>query len=588
MTQNNGSFQAANIGARFRAACIKLDNLVVQGDTPELTEVRKKLHEGLKNYRQQGVLSAAFVGQYSAGKSTIISALTGRRDIKIDADIATDKSTRYGWNEIQIIDTPGLFTERKDHDKTTYDAIEKADLLIFCLTYMLFDSLTVENFKKLAFEKGYRWKIMLVINKMSDEAGEEQQKIANYCKSLADALKPYSLDEFPVCFIDAKDYCEGIDEQEEFLLKASRFQTFTHELNQFVQRRATLARLDTPIRIALGSVDDAQVNFTRNSNQDSSYLEVLARLSRTVQKERDRLKTKTQTTILKMSSAIAKEGTVLAAAVGGEENFEILNKQSEINVRRHCEQAGEEMQSAIDKAGESIQTEIEKVLQSELIQAFVARLEFDQNISAQNSRSGINLGGLRSQVGQLQDIGQGIGVRLTKAATRDLVSTASSGFLRSMDVAGSSLHTGVLSAGKFVGFKFKPWQAVGVAKNIGNAALFLGPVLALVSLGMDAHAMYQEHERERKMAEARQDITSEFQSIAKDLETQIELQLMEWETQCYGDIEGKIVEARRQEEGAIANSNQWVKQLLEIRQEFEALLYDISPSRILADSPTKV
>lgn len=90
--------------------------------------------------------------------------------------------------------------------------------------------------------------------------------------------------------------------------------------------------------------------------------------------------------------------------------------------------------------------------------------------------------------------------------------------------------TGVLSAGKFVSFKFKPWQAVGVAKNIGNAAQFLGSVLALVSLGMDAHAMYQEHERERKMAEARQGITSEFQSIAKDLETQIELQLLEGET----------------------------------------------------------
>jgi hypothetical protein len=72
---------------------------------------------------------------------------------------------------------------------------------------MLFDSTTVENFKKLAYDKGYRWKMMLVVNKMSDEAGEESEKIANYRHSLAEALKPYSLDEFPVCFIDAKDYC---------------------------------------------------------------------------------------------------------------------------------------------------------------------------------------------------------------------------------------------------------------------------------------------------------------------------------------------------------------------------------------------
>lgn len=84
---------------------------------------------------------------------------------------------------------------------------------------MLFDSITVENFKNLAYNKGYRWKMMLVVNKMSDGAGEEEELIAHYRESLAQALKPYSFDEFPVCFIDAKDYCEGIDEKEDFLIE---------------------------------------------------------------------------------------------------------------------------------------------------------------------------------------------------------------------------------------------------------------------------------------------------------------------------------------------------------------------------------
>ena len=71
---------------------------------------------------------------------------------------------------------------------------------------MLFDSVTVENFKKLAYDKNYAWKMMLVANKMSDEAGEEAEKITSYRHSLTKALKPYSLNDFPVCFIDAKDY----------------------------------------------------------------------------------------------------------------------------------------------------------------------------------------------------------------------------------------------------------------------------------------------------------------------------------------------------------------------------------------------
>ena len=35
------------------------------------------------------------------------------------------------------------------------------------------------------YDKGYRWKMMLVINKISDEAGEEEEKIANYRHSSA-------------------------------------------------------------------------------------------------------------------------------------------------------------------------------------------------------------------------------------------------------------------------------------------------------------------------------------------------------------------------------------------------------------------
>ncbi|MGD1911695.1 MAG: hypothetical protein ACFB2X_12770 [Rivularia sp. (in: cyanobacteria)] len=76
-------------------------------------------------------------------------------------------------------------------------------------------------------------------------------------------------------------------------------------------------------------VDEAQLKLTRDSTEDATFLEVLTRLSRTVRKERDRLKTKVKSIALEMSAAIAKEGTILASAVGTEQDFEILNKQSE-------------------------------------------------------------------------------------------------------------------------------------------------------------------------------------------------------------------------------------------------------------------
>ncbi|MEG4499579.1 50S ribosome-binding GTPase [Microcoleus sp. F10-C6] len=576
MTQNNPNFKAADVGAYFKKTLVKFDNLLAQGNTAELTAIRQKVRDELKEYREQGIVGVAFVGQYSAGKSTIISGMTGRRDIRIDADIATDKTTNYDWNGIKLIDTPGLFTDRQDHDETTYEAINKSDLLVFCLTYMLFDSLTAENFKKLAYEKGYRWKMMLVINKMSDEAGEEEQKIVNYRQSLADALKPYSLDEFPICFIDAKDYCEGIDSNDDFLREISRFPTFIEALNQFIERRGSLARFDTPVRIALSCVDDAQLSFTRNSSEDSTFFEVLTRLSRTVRKERDRLRTKVKNIALEMSSGVASEGNTLAAAVGSDPNFERLNKQTELNVQKHYEKAETKLQEAVNVAVDDIQQEVEKVLEGDLVNSFVACLDKNQNISAQNPGSGMDVERLKDQVNWFKKIGETAGVELTNLATRGFAQTAGQGFLRSRDVVGSGLHQGVVAVGKFVGFKFKPWQAVGMAKNIGNAAKFLGPALALVSVGVDILQMQQEHQRERQMSDVRRDITSQFQSIAKDLENQIEIQLFEFEQQVYGEIEKKIAAARQEGEEAISASNTWVKQLADIRKDFDVIIQSIT------------
>ncbi|CAD5915312.1 LeoA/HP0731 family dynamin-like GTPase [Planktothrix agardhii] len=583
MTDQNSTFKSALVGEKFNKILDYFDKSLADGNLLELTKIREKLREELKEYREDGVLSVAFIGQYSSGKSTIISALTGNRDIKIDADIATDKTTAYNWNGIKIIDTPGLFTERQDHDQITYEAINKADLLVFCLTYMLFDSITVENFKNLAYNKGYRWKMMLVVNKMSDGAGEEEELIANYRESLAQALKPYSLDEFPVCFIDAKDYCEGIDEKEDFLIEISRFQTFINALNKFVQKRSAFVKFDTPIRIALGFVDEAELIFTRNSPEDNAFLEILTRLSRILRKERSRLQTKVKNITLKMSSHIVKEGTVLANAVGTED-FALLNQQSELNVKKHYETAEAELQNVITAAVEDVRQEFEAIFQDNLVQSFVACLDKNQTVSANNFSTGIDMERLKSQVTWIKAIGETAGVQVSKLATNNFLKTGAEGFLHSIDVAGSSLHQAVLEVGKFVGFKFKPWQAVGIAKDIGNVASFLGPALALVSVGVEAWEMHNEHQRQQKMADIRRDITSHFQVIAKDLEDQILQHEKDFEQQVYEEIDKKIAQARQDQQEAIAASNTGLQKLIKIRNNLGTILDYIS--RISNNSDT--
>ena len=56
---------------------------------------------------REGSVGIVFAGQYSAGKSSILKAITGRQDIDIGPNITTKVPHEYDWNGIVVIDTPG-------------------------------------------------------------------------------------------------------------------------------------------------------------------------------------------------------------------------------------------------------------------------------------------------------------------------------------------------------------------------------------------------------------------------------------------------------------------------------------------------
>ena len=124
-----------------------------QDESEQSQEIRINLDKSLQEHQDLDKITLAFIGQYSSGKSTIISALTELKNIKIGAGVTTDKTTYYDWNDIKLIDTPGLWTSYKEHDEITETAIEKSDLLVFCITTELFDELTIAKFKEYAYEK---------------------------------------------------------------------------------------------------------------------------------------------------------------------------------------------------------------------------------------------------------------------------------------------------------------------------------------------------------------------------------------------------------------------------------------------------
>ena len=574
MNQSSEKFKAASIGKQFQRACLDLDQLLAGIEDEKAAGLREELDSSIEEYKQQGSLNIAFVGQYSAGKSTIISALTGQRDIKIDTDIATDQTTNYNWNGVRVVDTPGLFTDREDHDQITYKAIDQADLLVFCLTHMLFDNVTVANFKRLAYDKGYGWKMLLVVNKMSAEAGEESDKITSYQKSLAVALAPQDLADFPVCFIDAKDFCEGVDDDDEFLREISQFDSFTQALNTFVSQKSSYSKLDTPIRIVLRVVDDTEKLLVPNNTEDAAYLEILSQLSRRVEQERDRLRTKVKSIQLEVALAILNEGSTLAQSVG-EETFTELNEQSEIKLREHYEKSERSLQSVLERAIESIRVEIEDELQKDLPQAFIARLSATHKAEDYRFEDRNSADTIKSSVEGLKGIAESIGAKFVEQATRETFKTGTGGVLRGIDVAGSNLHRFVKSAGKAVGYKFKPWEAVGAAKNLGNAARFAGPAAAFLGVAAEVYSQREEDKREQQKSDISRDIKKQFQDISSDIKSQIDEQRLEFEQQTYDDIQSLIEHERQGRELAISTASSKYKRLADIRHNLNAALADV-------------
>lgn len=203
-------------------------------------------------YGDERPLKLVFIGQYSAGKSSIIKMLTGE-DVAIGAKITTELATSYPWNGIEIVDTPGIHTElRPDHDELTYDEINHAALLVFVITNEGFSQRMGEHFRKLAIDQKRGGNMVLVINKMDRAAlGNvlEQQKIIEM--DINKVIEPYTPAELYLSFLDTTSYFDSLEESDDVmrqeLLVTSGYDIFIDNLNRFVSSHKFMAQLSKPL-----------------------------------------------------------------------------------------------------------------------------------------------------------------------------------------------------------------------------------------------------------------------------------------------------------------------------------------------------
>ncbi len=570
-----------SIYGNFEQILTNFKIILDKSDRPEADEYQQKLAEEKNAIHENPVLRVAFIGQYSAGKSTIISALTGNRNICIGEDITTDKATPYSWNGIEIMDTPGIGTERQDHDEVTYQAIERADLLVFCTTHQLPDSYLIKHFRKLAYEKRYGNKMMLVFNKLSSEGGDDDQKIANYKASMMEGLHPHSLDEFTTCFLDAQYYCKGVDKGHQGLIKLSRFEGFIKALNDFVKKQGKTAQLSTPIRRVKGYTEDVEQWFFTPSVQDQRFLTTLGRIKKRIRYEKQDLNLKIKGIILNADSQVRNLGSNFANDLP---NF---NKQSELETRQkeieyeieklwiECER---DVQKAFDTVTETLRDEVLEIFNSDLFNQFISTLEAEFETG---KHSEINDKSWNIEAGQIQffqKVAKQIGLDITAKAAGPLAKVPGLNKVlgEGAKVVGGELHQAVLGIGKFVGFKFKPWQAVGIAKNIGTAAKFAGPLIGILAFGLEILDMAQRQKKERELREAQGKIENEFAKISRQLELQIKEITKKFESECLDYLEMQLrSEEQKYQDQKTSDANQMIA-LRNVQKQLDDLLKQLT------------
>lgn len=462
-------------------------------------DLASKLDAELDSASDRKKLSIAFVGQYSSGKSTIISALTGNKHIKIDANVATDKVSKYDWHDIILMDTPGILAGKVErHDEETKNALKESDLIFYVLTSQLFDDVVFDNFIDLAYNQHLADKMFIVINKMGMESGEYDQLVKNYTYSLQKTFgeRGYNVDEFPIAFIDANDYMDGVAEEDEEFIELSHFETFVDMLNTFVERKGLIQKqFDTPVRILQSYLKDIEV-----SSVDKTLCDFYNQYEQKLTSSQREIKRDVEQFLYSFDSSSMNEVVCLSNEIGAIGETEWTQKQNSLNNRLKAmiSEVSEKIESSINQSYNRLLQEINEFSGKE------ALVKYAENIDDKINSPSVSIEEKKSLIMQKKSLDL---LRQGANKVSGMAPGVDSLFGGISSASGSTLHEIVLNVGHFFGKSFRPWEAVRWASNIAKVAKFGVPV---VTAGIDIWMQFREDRKENERLEQIKSSKSQF------------------------------------------------------------------------------
>jgi predicted GTPase len=307
--------------------------LVTQADAPDSEHLLGLMSDARERIGTSAPLRIAVIGEFSAGKSSLISALTGA-EIKIDADVCTAETAEYPWQGIMLVDTPGIQAcgDNTDHDSIAREATVGADLVLFVITNELFNPRLAQHLKFILDEDGLNLskKTALIVNKVDRESNPEETLLGEIQKVLG------LHQEVPLYFCSASKYLQADlvpAEIKERFLRQSQISELTEGIDRFVDDAGTLGRLTASLQIVVSVLDSLQASLAP-SDIDRKRLEVVRRQRAVLQQLQSRLLEVRKTWKQQAFSQVCNMGDVVVKQIDELTTAEDLESLFELGMKR--------------------------------------------------------------------------------------------------------------------------------------------------------------------------------------------------------------------------------------------------------------
>lgn len=572
----NGSLELVTLSRRANSLLEEAHRTLADAPLEDVAALTEEFPESVD---QEGVPKVVVAGQYSAGKSTLLKALTGIDDIAVGEAITTDEPHAYQWEGIELVDTPGIETSlRPDHDEKSYDEIASADLILYVISNELMDDHIAENFRKLAVEQEKARKMMLVVNKMDRHAqgnvAEAHEVILN---ELDEVLHPYSTEDIPVAFVAAELALSARDEEDEefaeFDWEDSGFEAFQEQLDEFVEERGLAGQYTSALHQLQHALLKARADVTREDTAADGIEEMLIQKRGRLMEGRQRIDRQAGTLVRRAASDVRKEGTKAASqfTMGADaEDAENALQTAQRSVEAQAEELSTELRRRMQDAVEELEEDLADLAESEFSRAVIARAlrEVEGRIDLE-SLDPDTLDSVAKGGGYVEQMGAWLAKNSVNKPG------GMKGLFKLSEHSGSKIHKGVKSVGKFFGKKFKPWEAVKWTKRIGTAGKVLSVAGPVVSIGAQALADMQARKKEKELRELRSSVRSGFNDAADEIEMYFDEQTQTFVAET---VESEIEAVDRQLEelrGEREAENELVETVEELLERTRGLIREI-------------